>query len=193
MTKLYYIILLIVCVIGCADYGDEDEGDEVRGVFPSSPVVETESQQPVQNIPVVLPPPVEEPVVEPVVAPDPELDEEEEQEPEDNTAPSLIRSTIAHGDVGVDPGIQRFVFTFNEEIDRADVRLWNNTRKMDMEWTQLIDGNRIILLKLPGEGHTMHWGELYTIRMRWRDAAFNWEPKGWGVDRVITFVTEIKE
>ena len=192
MTKLRYIFLLCVCVISCADYGDEDE--EVRGVFPRNPVVETESQQPVQDIPLILPPPVvEEAVVEPIVEPEPEPDEEEEQELEDNTAPRLIESTILHGDIGVDPGTERFVFTFDEEIDAADVTLWNDTRKVDMEWTQLIDGKRIILLKLPGEGLRMQWGELYTIQLRWRDAARNWNPPDFGVINVITFVTEIKE
>ncbi len=111
----------------------------------------------------------------------------------DNLAPRLIRSTINHGDRGVAPDTERFVFTFDEEIHRADIKLINNERNTDLQWTTLIDGERVILLRLPDEGKRMMPGELHTIQLRWADAAGNWEPENAGVIRVITFVTEIKE
>ena len=44
MIKLHYIFLLLVCIIGCTSYGDDE--DEIRGIFPSDSVTEadTESQ-----------------------------------------------------------------------------------------------------------------------------------------------------
>ena len=200
ITKLKNLLTLIwilwVGIIGCTSDSTDDQG-----IFPTPEIpIEDESSSgsvPVQ-IPVVNPPVVEVAVEEPVVKepepkPEPDPVEVEEKEPEDNTAPSLIESSISHGDIGVDPDTQRFVFTFDEEIDVADVKLINDTQKVDMQWTALIDGKRIILLRLPNEGRKMGGGELYTIQLRWSDAAGNWEPENFGIIRVITFVTEIKE
>lgn len=194
MTKLYYIFLLLICVIGCSSYGDEDE-EEIRGVFPGGPVTEAENQPPAHVVPPVATPVVEEEEVaeEIVVEPEPEPDEEEE-EPVDNTPPSLVKSTVLHGAIGVDVDTDRFVFTFDEEIDIAHVTLVNNALELDMEWTTFIEGKRVVLLRLADEGgHRMAHGELYTIQLRWADAAGNWEPEKAGFVRVITFVTEIKE
>lgn len=196
------VYLLMCCLIACTSQ-NTDDGD-VNSIFPVPPAIsEDEKEAPTPEIQIaVVNPPVPEPIVEepvieePVVEepkPEPEPVEEEKKEPEDNTAPSLIESSISHGDIGVDPHTQRFVFTFDEDIDVAHVKLINDTQKIDMEWTTLIDGKRIILLKLPGEGRRMLRGELYTIQLRWADEAGNWEPENFGVIRVITFVTEIKE
>ena len=111
----------------------------------------------------------------------------------DRVAPSLISSTVRNGDVGIRIEIERFVFTFNEDIENADVSLFNNSSEIDMNWVQFISGNRIILQKLPGEGSSLNHGESYTVRLRWSDAAGNWEPKDFNAIRVITFFTEIKE
>ena len=196
-TLLTFTWILWVGIIGCTSDSTNDQG-----IFPT-PEIPTEDENSSESVPVQIPvvnPPVVEVAVEeperqpePEPEPEPEPVEVEEKEPEDNTAPSLIESSISHGDIGVDPDTQRFVFTFDEEIDVADVKLINDTQKIDMQWTALIDGKRIILLRLPGEGRRMMVGELYTIQLRWADAAGNWEPENFGIIRVITFVTEIKE
>lgn len=111
----------------------------------------------------------------------------------DNRAPQLIRSSVAHGDINVPINTERFVFDFDEDIDRADVKLWNNTRQIDMKWTVLIDGKRIILLRLPGEGRWLRREERYRVQLRWADAAGNWSPADWGVVWIFDFTTEVKE
>ena len=194
MRKLHYIFLLLICIIGCASYSDDE--DEIRGIFPSDSVTETESQTPAEVVPIPLPVVEEVEAVEVEEEPEPEPEpepEEEEEEPVDDTAPKMINSTVQHGDTGVDTDTDRFVFTFDEEIDIAHIKLWNNTRKLDMKWKTFIDGKRVVLLRLPPEGLRMKMSELYTIELRWRDAARNWEPKDWGVIRIISFQTEIKE
>ena len=199
LQKFLYMCMLICCLIGCTSDRSEDSS-----IFPTPIVPEPEptpqTTPPVIEVPIIAEPieekidvPVVDPIVEEEVEPEPEPVEEEEKEPEDNTAPRLIDSSISHGDVGVNPDTERFIFTFDEEIDRADIKLINNTLKIDMEWTTLIDGKRVILLRVPGEGRRMTMGELYTIQMRWRDEANNWEPEDFGVIHVITFITEVKE
>ncbi len=111
----------------------------------------------------------------------------------DNRAPQMIRSSVGHGDINVPKDTERFVFDFDEDIDSANVKLWNNTRQIDMKWTMLIDGKRIILLRLPGEGLWLRHGERYRVQLRWADAARNWEPADWGVIRIIDFTTEAKK
>ena len=199
LQKFLYMCMLICCLMGCTS----DNSDN-SSIFPTPVVPESEptpqTPPPVVEVPIIAEPieekidvPPVEPIVEDEVEPEPEPVEEEEKEPEDNTAPRLIDSSISHGDVGVSTDTERFIFTFNEEIGRADIKLMNNTLKIDMKWTTLLDGKRVILLRVPREGRPMMMGELYTIRMRWRDEANNWEPGNFGVERVITFITEIKE
>ena len=197
LQKFLYMCMLICCLMGCTSDSSDDSS-----IFPTPLVPESEptpqTTPPVVEVPIIAEPieekidvPVVDPIVEDEVKPEPI--EEEKKEPEDNTAPRLIDSSISHGDVGVNPDIERFIFTFDEKIDRADIKLINNTSKIDMEWTTLIDGKRVILLRVPGEGMRLTAETLYTIRMRWRDEENNWEPENFGVDRVITFITEIKE
>ena len=185
--------------MGCTSDNSDD-----NSIFPTPLVPESEptpqTTPPVVEVPIIAEPieekidvPPADPIVEDEVEPEPEPVEEEEKEPEDNTAPRLIDSSISHGDVGVRAETERFIFTFDEEIGRANIKLINNTLKIDMEWTTLIEGKRVILLRLPGEGRRMKRGELYTIQMRWRDEAHNWEPENFGVIHVITFITEMKE
>lgn len=200
LEKFLYACLLVCCLIGCTSDTSENNSIFPTPVMPAEPEPTPQTPPPVIQVPIIAEPieekinvPPVEPIVEDEPEPEPEPVEEEEKEPEDTTAPRLIESSVSHGDVGVNPDIERFIFTFDEEIDGANIKLMNNTFNIDMEWTTLIDGKRIILLRVPGEGRRMGKGELYTIRMRWRDAANNWEPKGFGVERVITFITEIKE
>ena len=199
LQKFLYACMLICCLLGCTSDSLDD-----NSIFPTPLVPESEptpqTPPPVVEVPIIVEP-IEEkidvPPVDPIVAdkvePEPEPVEEAEPEPKDRTAPRLIDSSISHGDVGIDPDTERFIFTFDEEIGRADIKLINNTLKIDMEWTTLLDGKRVILLRVPGEGRRMMMGELYTIQMRWRDEANNWEPENFGVIHVITFITEVKE
>ena len=199
LQKFLYACMLICCLMGCTSDNSDD-----NSIFPTPLVPEPEptpqTTPPVIEVPIIAEPieeqidvPVVDPIVEEEAEPEPEPVEEAEPEPKDRTAPRLIDSSISHGDVGIDPDTERFIFTFDEEIGRADIKLINNTLKIDMEWTTLLDGKRVILLRVPGEGHRMMMGELYTIQMRWRDEANNWEPENFGVIHVITFVTEVKE
>ena len=199
LQKFLYACMLICCLMGCTSDNSDDSS-----IFPTPLVPESEptpqTPPPIVEVPIIAEPieekidvPPVDPIVEDEVKPEPEPVEEEEKEPEDNTAPRLIDSSISHGDVGVNPDTERFIFTFDEEIGRANIKLINNTLKIDMEWTTLIEGKRVILLRLPGEGRRLKRGELYTIQMRWRDEANNWEPEDFGVIHVITFITEIKE
>ena len=197
LQKFLYICMLICCLMGCTS----DNSDN-SSIFPTPVVPESEptpqTPPPVVEVPIIAEPieekidvPPVDPIVEDEVEPEPEPVEEEE--PKDNTAPRLIDSSISHGDVGVNTDTERFIFTFDEEIGRADIKLMNNTLKIDMEWTTLIEGKRVILLRLPGEGRRLKRGELYTIQMRWRDEGVNWNPADFGAINVITFITEIKE
>lgn len=199
LQKFLYACMLICCLIGCTSDSSDD-----NSIFPTPLVPEPEptpqTTLPVVEVPIIAEPieekidvPPVDPIIEDEVEPEPEPVEEVEPEPKDRTAPRLIDSSISHGDVGIDPDTERFIFTFDEEIGRADIKLINNTLKIDMEWTTLLDGKRVILLRVPGEGRRMMMGELYTIQMRWRDEANNWEPENFGVIHVITFITEIKE
>ncbi len=197
LQKFLYACMLICCLLGCTSDSSDD-----NSIFPTPLVPEPEptpqTPPPVVEVPIIVEPieekidvPPVDPIVEDEVEPEPV--EEAEPEPKDRTAPRLIDSSISHGDVGIDPDTERFIFTFDEEIGRADIKLINNTLKIDMEWTTLLDGKRVILLRVPGEGRRMMMGELYTIQMRWRDEANNWEPENFGVIHVITFITEVKE
>ena len=199
LKKFLYACMLICCLMGCTSDSSDD-----TSIFPTPLVPEPEptpqTTPPVVEVPIIAEPieekidvPPVDPIVEDEVEPEPEPVEEVEPEPKDRTAPRLIDSSISHGDVGIDPDTERFIFTFDEEIGRADIKLINNTLKIDMEWTTLIEGKRVILLRLPGEGRRMKRGELYTIQMRWRDEGANWNPADFGAINVITFVTEVKE
>ena len=200
LPKCLYTCMLICCLMGCAS-----DNSENNSIFPTPLVPEPEptpqTVPPVVEVPIIAEPieekidvPPVDPIVEDEVEPEPEPEPvEEEEEPKDKTAPKLIDSSISHGDIGVDPDTERFVFTFDEEIGRADIKLMNNTRKIDMKWTTLLDGKRVILLRVPGEGHMLNHGELYTIQMRWRDEGVNWNPADFGTINVITFITEVKE
>ena len=108
-------------------------------------------------------------------------------DPEDNQSPRLIASTISHGDIGVNSDIDRFVFTFDEEIDAVILKLIDDSRKVDMEWTHFIQDKKVIFLALD-EGLPLRNGTVYTIEISWSDKARNWSRPG-----IITFVTEIKE
>lgn len=185
--------LLMCCLIACST----DNTDEAS-IFPVPPTIPEEEQNltppaiPVQVVPPPIPEPiVEEPVIEePIVEepePEPEPIEEEEKEPEDNRAPLFIRTTVNHGDVNVDIDTDRFVFTFDENIGDARVKLRNDTRNFDMEWEKFIVGKEITLLKFL-EGWPLQGGHVYTIEISWADKAGNWNPGG-----IMTFVTKAKE
>ena len=187
--------LLMCCIMACSTDSTDD-----ASIFPVPPTIPEETKEatppvvPVQVVPPPVPQPiVEEPVIEePIVEepepePEPEPIEEEKKEPEDNRAPLFIRTTINHGDVDVDIDTDRFVFTFDENIGDARVKLRNDTRNLDMKWEKFIVGKEITLLRFL-EGRHLQGAEVYTIEISWADKAGNWDPGG-----IITFVTEAKE
>lgn len=187
--SLYVVMcLLVFYVVGCSTDSSDD-----TSIFPVPPTIPEETQEgtppvvPVQ----VVPPPVPQPIVEePIVEepePEPEPIEEEEREPEDNRAPLFIRTTISHGDADIDIDTDRFVFTFDENIGDAKVKLRNDTRNFDMNWETFIVGKEITLLRFL-EGKHLQAQEVYTIEISWADKAGNWDPGG-----IITFVTRAKE
>jgi len=173
-----------------------DSSDDAS-IFPIPPTIPEETQEttppvvPVQVVPPPVPQPiVENPVIEEPIVEEPEPEPEpieEEKEPEDNRAPLFIRTTINHGDVDVDIDTDRFIFTFDENIGDAKVKLRNDTRNFDMKWEKFIVGKEITLLRFL-EGSHLQGGEVYTIEISWADKADNWDPGG-----IITFVTEAKE
>ena len=182
--------LLVLYVVGCSTDSTDDES-----IFPVPPIIDEEKEvtpPEIQNevVPPLIPQPiVEEPVIEePVVEePEPEPIEEEKKEPEDNRAPLFIGTTISHGDVDVDIDTDRFVFTFDENVGEAKVKLRNDTRNFDMNWETFIVGKEVTLLRFL-EGRHLQGGEVYTIDISWADKAGNWDPGG-----IITFVTRAKE
>ncbi len=184
------VCLLMCCLMACSTDSTDD-----ASIFPVPPTIPEETKEatppviPIQVVPPPVPQPnVEEPIIEePIVEePEPELIEEE-KEPEDNRPPLFIRTTISHGDVDVDIDTDRFVFTFDENIGDAKVKLRNDTRNFDMNWEKFIVGKEITLLRFL-EGHHLQDAEVYTIEISWADKARNWDPGG-----IITFVTRAKE
>lgn len=189
----FALCLLIFHIIGCSTDSSDD-----ASIFPVPPTIPEETQEatppvvPVQVVPPPVPQPIiEEPIIEePIVEepePEPEPIEEEKEEPEDNRAPLFIRTTVNHGDVDVDIDTDRFVFTFDENIGDARVKLRNDTRNFDMKWEKFIVGKEITLLKFL-EGWSLQGGQVYTIEISWSDKAGNWDPGG-----IITFITRAKE
>ena len=183
-----YVCLLMCCVIACSTDSTDD-----ASIFPVPPTIPEETKDATPPvIPVqVVPPPVPQPVVEEPVIEEPVVEEpepiEEEKEPEDNRAPLFIRTTINHGDVDVDIDTDRFIFTFDENIGDARVKLRNDTRNLDMKWEKFIVGKEITLLRFL-EGRHLQGAEVYTIQISWSDKAGNWDPGG-----IISFVTKAKE
>ncbi|MCY3721537.1 MAG: hypothetical protein OXG97_04900 [Candidatus Poribacteria bacterium] len=182
--------LLVCCIMACSTDNTDD-----ASIFPVPPTIPEETKEttppvvPAQVVPPPVPEPiVEEPVIEEPIVEEPEPEPiEEEREPEDNRAPLFIRTTVNHGDIDVDIDTDRFIFTFDENIGDARVKLRNDTRNFDMEWEKFIVGKEITLLKFL-EGWPLQGAEVYTIEISWADKAGNWDPGG-----IITFVTRAKE
>ena len=190
---LYVMCILVFYVMGCStDSTDDQSIFPVPPIIPekkkeaTTPEIDNEVVNPLIPQPIVEEPVIEEPVIE-EPEPEPEPIEEEKKEPEDNRAPLFIRTTINHGDVDVDINTDRFVFTFDENIGDAKVKLTNETRNFDMKWEKFIVGTEITLLRFL-EGIHLQSAEVYTIHISWADKAGNWDPGG-----IITFVTAVKE
>ena len=139
MRKLYAIFLLLVCVIGCASYSDDE--NEIHGVFPSNSVTETESQTSAQ----VSIPPQSTVELEPAIN-----NEMVQQDNKDLTAPKLVESTVDSG--RVDPNTDVISLRFNQEITEIDIKLVDDS-DVSMRWIPSIDtitGRRIFLTKING-------------------------------------------
>lgn len=193
--SLYVVSLLVFYIIGCSTDSTDD-----TSIFPVPPTIPEQTQEatppvvPVQVVPPPVPQPiVEEPVIEePIVEepePEPEPIEKEPEEPKDDTHPKFVDSTVWHGDVGIALDTNQFIFTFDENIDSAIIRLIDITqgKRTNMEWEHFIRGKQVVLLKV-AESLELRPGRAYTIEISVADEARNWHP-----DSIITFVTQMKE
>ena len=134
MRNLYSIFLLFVCVIGCASYSDDD--DEIRGVFPSDSVKETEDSESTPTT-VGLEPAINNEMVQ--------------QDNKDLTAPKLLESTVDSGRVV--PNTDVISLRFNQEITEVDIKLVDDS-DVSMGWIPSIDtitGRRIFLTRINGK------------------------------------------
>ena len=109
------------------------------------------------------------------------------KEPEDDVAPRFIETTVNHGDIGVDPDTDHFIFTFDEEIGDVELNIINERTQIDLGWTYLIRGKEVVFHKLD-IGMNLVGEQTYQINIVWSDKAGNWNPGGF-----IKFTTEIKE
>lgn len=186
--SLYVMCLMVFYVIGCSTDSTDDES-----IFPVPPIIAEEEQTPTPPvIPAqVVPPPVPQPIVEePLVEePEPEPIEEEPEVPKDNTHPKFVDSTVWHGDVGIALDTNQFIFTFDEDIEAAVIRLTDITqgKNTNMDWEHFIRGKQVVLLKVE-DSFALRPGRAYTIEISVADEARNWHP-----DSIITFVTDIQE
>ena len=101
------------------------------------------------------------------------------QENRDRTAPSILTSSVNHEQRNVSINIDQFVFTFNEDIDEAEVSLirgedWKTGT--DMRWTRFIDKKKVVLVKTTGKSLSLRNSETYTVVLSARDASGNWTP-----------------
>ena len=193
--------LLMCCMIACSTDNTDD-----ASIFPVPPTIPEETEEatppaidnavvnPVIPHPIVEDPVIEEPIVE---VPEPEVEKEEvdqepeekPEEPQDNTHPKFVDSTVWHGDIGIALDTNQFIFTFDEDIDAAIIRLVDITqgKRTNMDWEHFTRGKQVVLLKV-AESLALSPGRAYTIEISVADEARNWHP-----DSIITFVTEIKE
>ena len=195
--KFLCVCLLMYCIVGCSTDSTDDQS-----IFPVPPIISEEEkeattpeiQNEVVNVPIVEPVPepiVEEPVrEEPKPEPEPEPQQEKvEEEPKDNIHPKFVDSTVWHGDVGIALDTNQFIFTFDENVDSAVIRLIDITQgeRTNMEWEHFIRGKQVVLLKVE-DSLELRPGRAYTIEISVADEAGNWHP-----DSIITFVSEMKE
>ncbi len=197
---LFVMCLLVFYVIGCSTDNTDNES-----IFPVPPTIpeETEEATPpaIDNTvvdPLIPQPIVEEPVVEELeleVEKEEAIEEvdqepaEEPEAPKDNVHPKLVDSTVRHGDVGIVLDTDRFIFTFDENIDSAIISLIDITqgKGTNMEWEHFIRGTQVVLLTVE-DSLELRPGRAYTIKITVADEERNWHPDG-----IITFVTQMKE
>ena len=108
-------------------------------------------------------------------------------EKRDKTSPVFLRTTISHGDFGVNLNTDSFTFGFNEDIGDVRISIKNKNTGRDLRWTHVIRGKEIILHKLD-KGLSLQGGVTYRISIAWADESGNWDQGG-----IIDFTTEIKE
>ena len=201
MFKWLGMCLLVFCLFGCSDNSDNEGSSST--LFPTPPIVEQEPEKPQQPIihVDVIDPPIQQPVVEaePEVEKEEAVEEEKEEvdqelaekpeEPKDNTHPKFVDSTVWHGDVGIALDTNQFIFTFDENVASAIIRLIDITqgKRTNMEWEHFIRDKQVVLLKVE-DSLELRPGRAYTIGISVADKERNWHP-----DSIITFVTEMKE
>ena len=162
------------CIIGCTTDSTDDES-----IFPTPPIISVDEKE--TTTPDIQIEGVNQPVPEPIV----EAVEEPEAEPKDNTPPRFVSSTVGDGSVGVDPDLDRFIFTFDEDIAGTNfIKLIDNTTGLHMGWMPFIRNKKIEILKMDN-GLDLRAGHVYTIVIRVADAAHNWTQP-----ITITFVTQ---
>ena len=168
MRNILSIFLLFASITGCSMDSSDDEN--IGSLFPMPAIPkEKEPPKPDDNIDagnprVVVEAVVEEVIVEPVIA----------AELVDDITPQIIDSTVRHGDIDVDPNIDRFVFTFSEDIAGTNfIKLIDNTTGLHMGWVPFIRNKEIEISK-GNNGLQLIGGHVYTIAIRVADVAHNW-------------------
>ena len=179
MRNILSIFLLFAGIIGCSMDSSDDEN--IGSLFPMPAIPkEKEPPKPDDNVdagnpPVVMEAVVEEVIVEPVIAAE-----------VDDITPQIIDRTVRHGDIDVDPNIDRFVFTFSEDIAGTNfIKLIDNTTGLHMGWVPFIQNKEIEISK-GNNGLQLIGGHVYTIEIRVADVAHNWTQP-----LTITFVTKL--
>ncbi len=150
MTKILCIFLLFICIAGCSTESSDDSTQSLFAVPPIIEEPETEaSAQP--DIPVQ---PEPDPVPEPVPQPEPVPPHGGAR---DLVAPKLVEGDIQAGDINVDVDLDHVGLEFDEKIGKSDLKIVNRKNK-SLKWTQIIEGKKVILVKLDGADLEMENG-----------------------------------
>ena len=105
----------------------------------------------------------------------------EVEENRDRTPPVILNTSIGHGATNVNINTDQIVFTFNENIGRAEARLVRGANWQtgpDMRWTRFIDEKTVVLVKITGKSLSLRNNQVYHIVLQASDESGNWTPDG---------------
>ena len=169
-------------MVGCTEQRSDDSS-----IFPTPLVPEPQPE------PRPTPQPIPPPDPAPVPPPEPEPEPEPEPVPEppqpdipvrDLVGPKLVESSIKAGDFDVDADLESITLTFDEEIAKSDIGLFNE-RNWNQKWNRFIKGKEVILVRL--DAPPLELGHRYSVFGRAIDK--------FGNERaiLIPFVSQAKE
>ena len=127
LHKSLCVCLLMYCIIGCTT---DSTNEDMNSLFPT-PAILKEKDSPKKDVnidagnpPVAVEIFAGEVIVEPIVA------AVDKQNSWIILAPQITNSTVNHGDIAVDPDVDSFVFTFDEDIAGTNfIKLIDNTNR----------------------------------------------------------------